>query len=284
MEAAPQVLISGLLAGIEYGLAAVGLTLIFGVTRILNLAHGAFFALGAYMTYQLTASGLPAIDGVVPAAVAGAILGMGVERSLVRPLRTDPFAASVALLGLGLVAEAGYAMAWGPGAHSVPFRLPTLLIGRIVVSEEQLIAAALAVVALGGIAVLMWMRPGLALRAIAADPEIAELAGVHIGRVQTATFSLACAMAATAGALVSPALTISPAVGRAPLVLTLATVAIGGPGRFWGTLGASLLVGLAATSAGFYLTAPWPYILALVVAAAAFVWRADRAPAHARPR
>jgi len=284
VEAAQQVLVSGLLAGVEYGLAAVGMTLIFGVTRVLNLAHGAFFALGAYITYQATALGLPAIAGAVPAAVAGALVGGAVERTLVRPLRTDPFAASIVLLGLAIVAEEGYTAVWGAGYHSVPFRLPTFLIGRIVLSEEQIIAAGLACVALGTIAVCMWTRPGLALKAAAADPEIAQLAGVDVERVQAAIFGLACGMAAMAGAFLSPLLTISPAMERAPLVLTLAMVAVGGPGRFWGTLGASLLVGLAATIAGFYLAPPWPYVLAFVVTAAALVWRADRAPGHVRPR
>ncbi len=284
METTQQVLVSGLLAGVEYGLAAVGMTLIFGLTRVLNLAHGAFFALGAYITYQSTAAGLPAIAGAVPAAVAGALLGTAVERTLVRPLRTDPFAASITLLGLAIVAEQGYAVVWGAGYHSVPFRLPTLLIGRIVLSEEQIIAAGLATVALGTIAVLMWTRPGLALKAAAADPEIAQLAGVDVGRLQATTFGLACGMAAMAGAFLSPHLTISPAMGRVPLVLALAMVAVGGPGRFWGTLGASLVVGLAATIAGFYLAPPWSYVLALGLAVAALVWRADRAPGHVRPR
>lgn len=282
MESVQQVLVSGVLAGLEYGLAAVGLTLVFGLTRVLNLAHGAFFALGAYLTYQSTAWGLPAFAGVVPAAVAGAFVGGAVDRALVRPLRTDAFGASIALLGLGIVAEEGYAAVWGAGFHSVPFRLPTLLIGRIVLSEEQIIAAGVAAAALSAIAVCMSTRPGLAFKAIAADREIAELAGVHIGRVETATFSLACATAAMAGSLVSPFLTISPTMGRAPLVLILAMVAIGGPGRLWGTLGASLLVGLTATVAGFYLATPWPYVAILVLTAAALVWRGGWAPGGAR--
>ncbi len=284
MESAQQVLVSGVLAGLEYGLAAVGLTLIFGLTRVLNLALGAFFALGAYLAYQSTALGLPAVVGVVPAAVAGALLGGAVDRALVRPLRTDAFGASIALLGLAIAAEAGYAAVWGAASHSVPFRLPTLLIGRIVLSEEQIIAAGVTAAALCTIAVCMSTRPGLAFKAIAADPVVAELAGVHIGRVETATFNLASAMAAVAGSLVSPLLTISPTMGRAPLVLILAMVAIGGPGRFWGTLGGGLLVGLIATAAGFYLTAPWPYIILLGLPAGALAWRGSLGNGAAGPR
>ncbi len=284
MEAAQQILVNGLLVGAEYGLAAVVMTLIFGVTRVLNLAHGAFFALGAYITYQSTVWGLPAIAGAVPAAVAGVLVGGAVERTLVRPLRTNPFSASLVLLGIAIAAEEGYAVVWGAGYHSVPFRLPTLLIGRVVLSEEQIMAAGLASAALGTIAVWMWTRPGLALKTAAADPEIAELAGVHVGRVQAVTFALACGTAAMAGAFLSPLLTISPAMGRVPLVLTLAMVAVGGPGQFWGTLGASLLVGIAATIAGFYLAPPWSYVLALLLTIAALVRRADGTPGRVRSR
>jgi branched-chain amino acid transport system permease protein len=190
----------------------------------------------------------------------------------------------MALLGLAIAAEEGYAALWGAGSHSVPFRLPTLLIGRIVLSEEQIIGAGMAAVTLCLIAIYMSTRPGLAFKAIAADPVIAEAAGVHIARVETATFSLAGAMAAMAGSLLSPFLTISPTMGRAPLILIVAMVAVGGPGRFWGALGGSLLVGLAATVAGIYLAAPWPYVMTLTLAAAALVWRGGRPSGQTRRR
>ena len=84
VEIALQVVVSGLLAGVEYAVAAVGMTMIFSVGRVLNLAHGSFFALGAYIAYQSTLLGIPSVGGAAPAAIAGLVIGAAVERVLVR--------------------------------------------------------------------------------------------------------------------------------------------------------------------------------------------------------
>ncbi len=283
VETALQILVSGVFTGAEYALAAVGMTLIFGVGRVLNLAHGAFLALGAYIAYQSTVLGLPAVAGAVPAAAAGSLLGAAVERVTVRPLRAQPLTAAVVLLGLAILAEQGFSAAWGTSSHSVPLRLPTLLFGRLVLSMEQLIAAGAVVALLAMVAGYLWTRPGLALRAAAADAEIAQLAGVNVPRVQTATFGVACGMAAVAGAFLSPLLTLSPTMGRSPLFLSLAIVAIAGPGRVWGTIVAGIGVGLASTAIEFYLAPPWAYVLALVLLITAVVSRADGALGRMRP-
>lgn len=284
VETVVQVCISGVLTGAEYALAAVGMTLIFGVGRVLNLAHGSFFALGAYIAYQSSALGLPAVIAAVPAAAAGVLLGAAAERVLVRPLRPRPLAAATALLGFAILTEEGVSLVWGAASHSVPFRLPTVLIGGAVLSVEQMLSVAAGVAALGTMALVLRARPGLALKATAANAEIAQLAGVDVARVRTMTFGVACGMASAAGAFLSPLLTIAPTMGRFPLVLLVAMVAAGGPGRVWGTLGASLAIGLAATFVGFYLTPAWSYVLALVLMTAALVYRGgDGALGRMRP-
>jgi branched-subunit amino acid ABC-type transport system permease component len=121
------------------------------------------------------------------------------------------------------------------------------------------------------------------MRAAGADAEITAVAGVDVERLRTATFGVACAMAATTGALLSPQLTLSPTMGRAPLVLSLAMAAAGGPDRLWGTIAASFGVGLASTIATFYLDPAWSYILALVILMAALIWRADGMLGGMRP-
>ena len=277
MEAALQVVVSGLLVGVEYALAAIGMTMIFGVSRVLNLAHGAFFALGAYLAYQTSLAGLPSFAGAVPAAAAGVLLGAAVERALVRPVRGAPFTAAVVLLGLAFLAEGGFRLVWGASLHSVPIHLVPFLVGRIVVNTEQMVAAAIAIALVGAMALFcLRTRPGLALRAAAADPEITALAGVDIGRVRAATFAGACGMAAVAGAFLSPLLPLSPAMGRGPLLLSLAMV-IGGAGRISGTLAASLVIGLASTIVGFYFAPAWSYVLASALVGAVIIWRADGA-------
>jgi branched-chain amino acid transport system permease protein len=277
MEAASQIVASGLLTGVEYALAAVGMTLIFGVGRVLNLAHGGFFALGAYIAYQVALFGFPAFAGAIPAAAAGLVLGGVVERVLVRPVRGEPLAAAVVLLGLGILAEEGFRLVWGASLHSVPLRLPPISVGHIVLSAEQAGAVAIVVLTLGTMALYLRARPGLALRAVAADPEVAALAGIDVGRLHTVVFAAACGMAAAAGALLAPLLTISPTMGRVPMVLSLAMVIVGGPGRIWGTLVASLGVALASNIAAFYGAPAWSYVLALTLVMGTVLWRANGA-------
>ncbi len=276
MEAVAQVLVSGLLNGAGYALAAVGLTLIFGVARVLNLAHGAFFALGAYLAYQVARWGADALFSVAPAAAAGLVLGALVERTLVRPMRGQSLTAAVVLLGLAIVAEEVFTLVWGASSHSVPLRLPPLLFGRIVVGIEQLAGAAIAAVTLGALILFLRTRPGLAVRVVAADPEIAASSGINVARTRTATFGAACAMAAAAGACLSPLSVISPTMGRGPLFLTLAAVLTGGPGRVERTLAAGLAVGVASTAAAYYLGSAWSYILGLVLVIGAGAWQSWR--------
>jgi branched-chain amino acid transport system permease protein len=275
MGAVIEVVVSGLLAGAQYALAAVGMTLIFRVDRTLNLATGAFFALGAYLAYQATLLGLPAYAGAVPAAAAGVLLGAAVDRALVRPVREYPFAAAIVLLGLAILAEEGLVLVWGPANHSVVLRVPPALVGRVVVNTEQVITAAASTAILGALGLFLRGRVGLAVRATAGDPEVAAMAGIDVGRVHTATFAAACGMAAVAGTFLSPLLILSPTMGRFPLILTLSMVVVGGAGRIRGTLAASLGIGLASTIVAFYLTPTWSYILALALVTAALTRRAD---------
>jgi branched-chain amino acid transport system permease protein len=273
MEAAAQVLVTGLLNGADYALAAVGLTLIFGVARVLNLAHGAFFALGAYLAYQVVRWGGDALLIVAPAAAAGLVLGALVERTLVRPMRGQSLTAAVVLLGLAIVAEEAFTLVWCSSSHSVPLRLPLLLFGRIVVGTEQLAGAAIAAVTLAALALFLRTRPGLAVRVVAADPEIASVCGINVARTRTATFGAACAMTAAAGACLSPLSVVSPTMERVPLILSLAMILTGGPGRVERTLAAGLAVGVASTAAAYYLGPAWSYILGLVLVISAGTWQ-----------
>ena len=280
MEAALQITASGLLSGVEYALAAVGLTLIFATSRVLNLTQGGFFTLGAYAAYQATVLGYPALAAAAPAAAAAVLLGAAVERIVVRPIHRSPFAATIALFALAVLAEEGFELAWGPSPHSVPLRLPLLLVGRIVVSVEQVAAVAIAAGIIGSVALWLRTRSGLALRAAAGDPEIAAVAGIDVARLRTVTFGAGCGMTALAGALLSPQFSLTPAMGRLPLLFFLAVVIAGGPGQIAGGVAASIAFGLVTSAASFYLTPDWSSILALSILIALLVWRADGAVAE----
>ena len=275
MEAALQITASGLLSGVEYALAAVGLTLIFATSRVLNLTQGSFFTLGAYAAYQATVLGYPAFAAAAPAAAAAVVSAAAVERALVRPIRGSPLAVSIALFALAVLAEEGVLLVWGESTHSVPLRLPPLLVGHIVVSVEQIAGAAVAAAVIAAAALGLRTRPGLALRASAANPEIAAVAGIDVTRQRAAAFSAGCAMATLAGTLLSPELTMTPAMGRLPLLFLLATVIAGGPGRIGGGVAASIGFGVLTSAAGFYLTPEWSSMLVLCILIALLVWRID---------
>lgn len=277
MKTAAQILASGVLFSIDYALVAAGLTLIFRTSRILNLSHGVFVALGAYCAFEATRFGLPALAGAAPAAASGLLLGMLVECSVVRRVRSHPLTAAIVLLGLAFAAEAGFALAWGRQPRSVPFQQPPLLIHGVVIGPEELAASAVACGIILAMLLVLRTRAGLAVRAAAADPEIAVLAGIDTGRVRTTVFGAACAMAAIAGALLSPLSTLVPTMGRLPLVLSCAIIVVGGPGRLGGALAASLGVGLAATVTGHYALPQWTYIAGLWLVIAVTASRASPA-------
>jgi len=274
MDAAMQVVASGALAGAHYALAAVGLALALGLGRVLNLAHGTFVAVGAYLAYETTRAGLSALAAAGPAALAGLVLGLLVERVVVRPVRASPVAAAIVLLALSVVAEAALALAWGAATHSVPLRLPAARVGAIVVGTEEGAGAAISLAALGALALVLRSRRGLALRAAAVEPEIAACAGLDLARARAVTFGTACALAAAAGAFLAPRLSASPTVGASPLAITLAAVLLGGRRGLGGVVLAALALGVAVEAVGYTLPSPWTDVLALAVVTVAAARRA----------
>jgi branched-chain amino acid transport system permease protein len=260
-----QLIASGVLTGGEYVLASVGLTLIFAVCKVLNLAHGAFFALGAYLAYETTLGGLPALVGAVPAAAMGLILGMLVDGAVVRPMRDRPLAVAVLLLGLATASERVFALVWGPSTHSVPLSPPPAMIGHIVVQTQQIAASLIGAGVIAALAAFLRTRMGLALRTASAGPEIAAVSGINVERVRTITFGIGCGMAAAAGAFVSPLLVLSPEVGRVPLMLSCAMMIAGKPGSIRGAVAAAFGGGVVSVVAGYYLPPAWSYVLALAV-------------------
>jgi branched-chain amino acid transport system permease protein len=260
-----QLIASGVLMGGEYVLASVGLTLIFAVCRVLNLAHGAFFALGAYLAYETTQRGLPALVGAVPAVVVGVILGMFVDAAFVRPLHDRPLAVAILLLALATASERVFALLWGPATHSVPLSPPPAMIGHVVVQTQQIAASLIGAGVIAALAAFLHTRMGLAFRAAAAQREIATVSGINAERVRALTFGIGCGMAAVAGAFVSPLIVLSPEAGRVPLMLSCAMMIAGRPGSIRGAVAAAFGGGVATVVTGYYLPPSWSYILALAV-------------------
>jgi branched-chain amino acid transport system permease protein len=239
----------GLLMGGFLALIALGLSLVFGVLRLINLAHGEFAVAGAYLAAVFSARlgldpllALPAV--VVLAGAAGYLLERYVLTALLIRGAEGPL---VATFGLSIIAQAVFAALFSYNPVSV--RAPYATAGFDVMGVEvRLISliAALAALLLCGLAhlILTRTRLGAAVRAAAADPATASLMGLDVGRIYAIVFAIGIAVAAVGGVFVGLAFSVTPTTGSEYLVLAMAVVVLGGIGNAWGTLIGGLVMGL----------------------------------------
>lgn len=241
---------NGLVLGFIYVLIAVGLSITFGLLGVINFAHGAFFALGAYVAYQLYQMfGWPA---VVLAPIVVGVIGMVVEVVIIRRLYgKEPLSSLIVTFALALLIEALIRLFWG--ADGKPFNQPEFLAG-VVEAGPLLITkyrVAVLVTTLGTLlalgAFLAWTPYGRILRAGSRDPEMVELLGINLPRVLTGVFGLGCALAAIAGVLAAPLWTVSPSMAANAIMPAFVVVAIGGLGSLAGAVVAGLAVGIVSS-------------------------------------
>jgi branched-chain amino acid transport system permease protein len=240
--------LNGLLVGVYYLLIALGLSLIFSLGGIVNLAHGAFYAIGAYLAYVLSAYIGFAGSFVVAPALVG-VLGIVIERFLFRRFyRADPILSLLLTFGLAMVAEQALRMMFG--ASPLPYSMPSALrgqvfLGEFIYSRYRLMMLAVAVVAVTLTWFLIYRTPfGRVVRAGVQDPEMVGALGISLEPYMMAIAALGVGLAGLAGVLLAPIVTIHPAMGAEILTAAFVVVVIGGLGSFWGVVAAALLVGV----------------------------------------
>jgi branched-subunit amino acid ABC-type transport system permease component len=245
--------LSGLTAAMFLFLIASGLSLIFGVLRVLNFAHGSFYMIGAYLAYQLvqwTAAGAPGRFwwAVLGASLGIAILGGLVERLLLRHLYgRDELYQLLFTYALVLVLSDAAKVFWGTGQLSVS--RPPGLAGAMQVFGTYLPYYNLFILLLGpAIALVFWVvlyrtRAGRFIRAAALDREMLGALGINVGALYTGVFVLGSFLAGLGGALVTPVKTIVPGMDVEIIVEAFIVVVIGGLGSFWGTFLGALVYG-----------------------------------------
>ena len=246
-----------ILNGVQYGfllfLVASGLTLVFGIMGVINLAHGAFYMIGAYLAFWLageTGSLFAAIALGVPLMLA---FGLMVERLAISVLYERDHLQQVLLtFGLILILQEGQRMIWGSGFHGVA--PPPALAGSIPLTEAQdypvyrlFISGVCLAVALGLYGLIARTRLGMAIRAGAADRETAAALGVDVRRVFAVVFTLGVGLAAFAGMIGTPVSSVYPGMGERILIVSFVVVVIGGIGSIKGAFVGAMLVGLADT-------------------------------------
>jgi len=271
-----QIVIYGAVISSIYALLAVGFTLIFGVARILNLAHGSFYALGAYGVYTLTANAhLPLWLAAFIAVVAVGCWGALIERILVRPLRRSMLAVLLITLAVALMTEQALLLVFGSEARNVPSLIDvTYRVFGVDVSGQRLIALAGGIVGLTGLWMfLQFTRLGAAILAISQDIEAAQYMGIPADRMYSIVMGLSAALAALAGVLVAPFQSVVPSMGLLPLVKAFAIVVVGGLGSIGGSILGALLLGFSETIIAFKISIEWSQIVSVAAVLVTLVIR-----------
>lgn len=275
-----QLLIGGILQGGIYALGAFGLSLIFGVLGVLNVAHGDFLVLGGLATYWLyTTFGLSpflAIGLVLPGFAA---VGMVAERVLIRPIRArtshEFLAASILItLGLALAIEDLGAFAMIQPVKGIDYSLAPVRVGTVVISSLRLLS--LVVIVILTLALHAFLRrslAGKAIRAVIEDKEGAMLAGINVSAVSRNTFGIGIALTAAAGVFFITIIPVEPHLGIPLTLKYLSIIVLGGIGNLPGTFVGAVILGLAESLVGFWFGAEWSVTVAFVILVAILLLR-----------
>ena len=243
-----QQVVNGLLDGVYYLLIALGLSLIFSLGGIVNLAHGAFYAIGAYLT--LVISPYVGFGGsLLIAPVAVGLLGIVIERLLFKRFyRSDPILSLLLTFGLAMVAEQGLRMIFGapPLSYSIPQYLRgQIIIGDFVYSLYRTLLLAVAVLCVTALWFLLQKTSfGRVVRAGVQNPDMVGAMGISLQPYMAAVAGIGIGLAGLAGVLLAPIYSVHPAMGADIITPAFVVVVIGGLGSFWGVIIAALLVGL----------------------------------------
>jgi branched-chain amino acid transport system permease protein len=265
-----QVVISGVLLGAVYALLAIGLNLIFGVMRVINIAHGDLMMLGAYSTYWLfTLWGVNPLVSLVIVMPLMFALGVFLQRSLIDRVVGQPLLISLLLtFGLSTFLTGAALNLWTSNYRSVPAFSGSVQVVGLAFSVPRLIAFVVAL----AITTVVWSflrsaRLGKAVRATSQNAEVALVCGIDVGRIRLLTFGLGTALAGAAGSLLAIIYSVYPEIGRAFLMKAFAIIVLGGLGSFGGAFMGALALGVAETLAAY----AWNTQIAEAVAYAIFI-------------
>ena len=274
------ILISGIMLGAVYALLAFGLSLVYGVTRILNFAYGAIYAVGGYLAWVLTVGYLELSYAVtflilIPALF---VLGMALERLVIRPLRWKPgwnITTMMVTLGLAFFIDNANLIGFGPENKVLPPLVPGKLEAfGFVLSYHKIVIFILAIVfVLGFELFLRKTRYGRAMRAVAQDMQGANMVGINVNQIFGYAFGLSAVLAGLAGVLLAPIHLISPFVGWVPFLKAFVIVVLGGLGSTRGTLVAAFILGIIEAYTTFWVGASWTIPMWLITLLVILIFR-----------
>lgn len=251
-----QIIINGLMLAGNYGLVAVGLTLVFGVMRMINFASGQSVMIGAFVA--LSASHYVGyIPAILVAMLVNAGLGVLLERGAFRPFRATPLNGLIASMGVSIILINAAELIWGsePQPFDTALSQMTVVLGTVGVSGQRILVI---VTSLGLLLALWWLihfsSLGRQFRAVSEDPEIASAMGINTNRVAQMSVVLGSALAGAAGALSGPVNLVSTDLGQPEMLSAFAAIVLGGFGNVNGTILGAIVIGLVQSVASVYIS------------------------------
>ncbi len=265
-----QATLYGLLQGGLLALIAVGFSLVWGVMNVVNLAHGSFVILGAYVGWELnSALGLDPFIGMFASAAVLFVLGYALQRLLINLVVNGPIFITLLLtFGLDLLIVQGMNILFSANYRSIntSYADNSLALGSVRLPLGRLLAAILAVaVTIALVALVTRTRTGLSIMATGMDRGAARLMGIRARHVYALTFGIAAGLAGMAGAMVGTVGTFNPAAAGSFTLLSFVIAVLGGLGNMYGALVGGLVIGLVEAWAGQYLPGTWVNALAFLV-------------------
>jgi branched-chain amino acid transport system permease protein len=242
---------NGLIQGVFYALMALGLALILSLNSVINMAHGGFLVIGAYLAYTL-APYLGFWGALVAGPVLAGAIGLIVERVLIRPIykRTDPLYSLLLTFGLALIIEDMTRTIWGP--QGLPLEVPDFINSPVsteyffVTGYRLFVVAVTAAAVIGLYLLLRYTLLGIRIRAGTRDLETTSALGVNIYRLRALNFGFGCLFAGLSGVLAAGVLGLTPPMGNSLIMPSFVAIIVGGVGSLFGAVLGGLIIGLAA--------------------------------------
>lgn len=270
-----EILISGITQGAVYCVVAVGLSLVYGASRILNFAHGSLYSLGGFLAWYLVAGGpgLPLWLAVLLVLPVLSLTGIGIERAIIRPLRgSDKWKINTIMvtLGLAFIIENGLQLVFGPGTRTIaPFVEGSLSVGGITITWYKLSIFVISLALVGALEFfLSSTRYGQAVRAVSQDMQGANQVGINVNQIFGLTFALSVVLTGIAGILLAPVFLVSPLGGWAPFLKAFVIVVLGGLGSTKGAFVAAFILAVLEAFVIFYIGPSWAmpaWLLLLII-------------------
>ena len=243
-------LISGISLGSVYAIIALGYTMVYGIAKMLNFAHGDVIMVGAYVVFYSTAAGMPAIPAVLLSVVICTVLGMVIEAVAYRPLRSaaSPLAVLITAIGVSYLLQNLALLFWSSNTKSFTsvVKIPALKVAGLNISGETMVTILACIVIVVGLTLFInKTKPGQAMLAVSEDKGAAQLMGINVNATIALTFAIGSGLAATAGVLLCSAYqSLTPYTGSMPGIKAFVAAVFGGIGSIPGAMIGGILLGI----------------------------------------